>query len=87
MYARFCVGEMIEDDHGHFLKLELPRRKKATMAGEDARLGVHQNRVVEPELGDARRDLRNLRFGMSSRIPCVRNNFSMGHISMCLAIG
>jgi len=43
---------MLQDDHRHFLKRELPRRKKATMAGDNPRLGVHQDRVVETDGGD-----------------------------------
>jgi hypothetical protein len=58
--ALLRIREVIQDDHRHFCELKLPRGEKATMAGQDARLGVHQDRVVETESSDAGGDLGNL---------------------------
>jgi hypothetical protein len=39
-------------------------RQHASVAGDDAALGIHQNRVVESKGRDARSDLRDLSFGV-----------------------
>ena len=49
-----------------------PRLCRA-VAGDDAALGVHQDRIVEAEFGNARRDLRHLGFGVRPGVPIEWN--------------
>ena len=69
--ALLRLAEVIEDDHRHVLQPQLPRGQQPSVAGDDAGVGVHQDRIVEPELHDARRNLGNLLVGMRPRIPGV----------------
>ena len=74
MYARFCASaQVIQDNYRYFLELQLARGEQAAMAGDDASLGIHQNRVVEPEGHDAGGDLSDLGIGVGSGIPGKRN--------------
>jgi hypothetical protein len=66
---------MVQNYYGNFLETQLPGGEKAAVAGNDAGIGVHQNRVIESELSSAGGDLRHLRVGVGSRIPHVRNEF------------
>jgi len=43
------------------------------VAGDDACLRIHQNRVVKTELGNAGRDLRNLSVRVSTRVSRPRD--------------
>ena len=43
------------------------------MASDDACLRIHQNRIVETELGNAGRDLRNLSVRVSTRVSRPRD--------------
>ena len=71
--ALLRLGQVIQNDHRHFFELQLARGKKPPVPGDDAGLGVHQDRIVEAELRDARGDLRDLRVGVRSRISRVGN--------------
>jgi hypothetical protein len=64
---------VIENDDRHFLKLQLPGGEETAVAGDDASLCVHQDRVVEAKRCDAGRDLSNLLVRVRSRIPRVRD--------------
>ena len=55
-----CLGEVVENDDGNLLELELSRSEEATVACDDAGLGTNQYRVIETEFGDAGGDLRDL---------------------------
>src|SRR6266481_5186735 len=66
---------MIENDHGHFVELQLPRGEEAAVAGDDASTGVHQDRIIKTELCDAGSYLRNLRVGVGPWVAGVRNEF------------
>jgi hypothetical protein len=48
---------VIQDDDGHLFELKLAGRKKSTVSGNDARIRVHQDRIVEAELPDTGGDL------------------------------
>ena len=65
------LAEVIEHDHRHVLQPQLPRGQQPAVAGDDPGVGVHQDRIVEPELHDARRNLGNLLVGMRPCIPGV----------------
>jgi hypothetical protein len=45
--ALLCFAEMIEHDDRHFGELQFPCRQETTVAGDHARMGVHQNRIVK----------------------------------------
>jgi hypothetical protein len=62
---------MVQDNDGNLLKLQLPGGQQAAMAGNDAGIRVHQNRIVETELGDARGDLGDLGIGVGPGIPGI----------------
>ena len=53
-------AEMVEHDHRNLIQAEFARRQEAPVAGDDPGVGVHQDRVVEPERRDAGGDLRDL---------------------------
>jgi hypothetical protein len=78
---------VIQHNHGHLSELQFPRSEKAAVAGEDASLGVHQDRIVEPKAAM----LAAICATCASE--CVRGfraqgiNFSIGHSSMRWAIG
>ena len=71
--ALLRFGEVVQNNDGHLLELQLPGGKEPAVPGDDAAFGIHQDRVVETELGDAGGDLRDLRVRMRPRIPRVRN--------------
>ena len=74
MYARFCASVRWSSTMtGTSVSPQLPRGEEAAVTGDDASLGVHQNRVVETELGDAGGDLRDLRVRVGARISRKRN--------------
>jgi hypothetical protein len=53
------------------------------VAGQNPRLGVNKNGIVEAEFADAGSDLRDLRIGVRSGIVREGNEFfSIGQISM-----
>src|SRR5882724_675944 len=66
---------MVENDHGHFVEMQLPRGEEAAVAGDDASTGVHQDRIIKTELCDAGSYLRNLRVGVGPWIAGVGNEF------------
>jgi len=71
-----CFGEVIEHHHRHLIEIQLPRGQHAPMSGDDAGVGIHQDRIVEAELRDARCDLGNLGIGVRPRVPHVRDQLT-----------
>ena len=66
--ALLGFAQMIEHDHRHVLQPKFPRGQQSPVPGDDARVRVHQDRVVEAEFHDARRNLRNLLVRMRAGI-------------------
>jgi hypothetical protein len=63
---------VVEDDDGNLLE-ELSRREEATVACDDAGLGINQYRVIETEFGDAGGDLRDLGVRVRPGISGIRD--------------
>jgi hypothetical protein len=51
------------------------------VAGDDPAVGVHEDRIREPELADARGDLRDLLLGVRPGVPGARNKAGNGLIA------
>jgi len=64
-----CLAEMIQNDHGYLGQSQPPGGEEAAVAGDDARFGVYKDRVIEPKLCNACRNLGDLRVGMRPGIP------------------
>ncbi len=54
------LREVIEHDHRHFRKTQLPRRLKPRVASDNARVFVYQNWGGPPKFQNAGRNLSNL---------------------------
>lgn len=52
---------------------EFPSREYAAVASDEVSVRTNENRVVEAELGYARRNLGDLRIGMQTSVPSIRD--------------
>ena len=66
-----CLAQVVEDDHWHLPELELSGGKQAPVAGDDSRVRIDEDGVVESELCDAGGNLRYLRIRVRAGIPRV----------------
>jgi hypothetical protein len=71
--AFLSLTQVIENDHRHLFEPELPRSEEAPVAGNDTCFRIHEDRVVEAELGDACGNLGYLRVGVRPGIPSPRD--------------
>jgi hypothetical protein len=67
-----------QHDDRHFRQAQRARGQQTTVAGDNPGVAVHQDRRVEAELRDTRRDLRNLGIRMGALIPRVRHEATHG---------
>ena len=71
--APLSLAEVIQDDDWHLSESQLASSQETTVARDDPGVTVYQDRRVETELRDGRRDLRHLLRRVRPRVLRVRH--------------
>ena len=67
------LGEVVQHHHRNLPESQLSRRQETAVAGNNPRVGGHQDRSIKTKFDNRRRNLRHLFRRVRPRVPCVRH--------------